>query len=143
LLQDVRNVVKEMRNQDQLDLKSTLEALIQQLPNCHLTMTNSQPDRQISIHSLALRNQLILCLQEGISNALRHGQANDFVLDFQKNNHLINIDLSDNGIGCDKIIFGNGLHGMQERLENFKGTVKLIPQPTGCTLKIQVEDNYD
>lgn len=38
---------------------------------------------------------------------------------------------------------GSGLIGMQERLVDFQGIVELIQTPAGCTLKIQVEDNYD
>ncbi|MBL4908718.1 MAG: hypothetical protein JKX78_01620 [Alteromonadaceae bacterium] len=156
LLQGVRNVVKKMRDHDKLDLIAHINKLFAQLPNCQFHLESSSKsinESKPTINSLTLNNQLIFCLQEAISNALRHGKANIFTLDFQKTKNIINIQLTDNGKGCDKIIMGNGLKGMQERLKEFNGTVILQSnnknknknnQPAlGCTLHIQVEDSYD
>jgi len=138
LLQDVRNVVKEMRNEDKFDLITHLNALFQQLPNCKLTIKNTA-----IIHSLSLNQQLVFCLQEGVSNALRHGKANNFELDIQKDQNNIAITLNDNGIGYQQLIKGNGLTGMKERLADYSGDITLTSANTGCTLKIKVEDTYD
>jgi len=138
LLQGVRNVVKEMRNEDQFDSIAHLNTLFQQLPNCQLTIKNT-----VMINSLSLNQQLIFCLQEGVSNALRHGKANNFELDLHKDNHIISIKLSDNGIGCQQLITGNGITGMKERLADYSGEVELTSTNKGCTLTIKVEDTYD
>jgi two-component system, NarL family, sensor histidine kinase DesK len=149
LLQEVRNVVKEMRSEEQLDLALTLNTLIQQLPNCQLNITSPEPNNSIKINSLNLTNQLMFCLQEGISNALRHGHANNFILEFYKNEQQLIFCLIDNGSGYHNYIAGNGLNGMHERLANFNGEIELIANHNnntpmnGCTLKIQVEDSYD
>jgi len=145
LLQDVRNVVKAMRDQDKLDLLSHLNGLFSHLPNCHLNINIK--NNNLKINSLTLNNQLIFCLQEAISNALRHGKANEFSLSFHSDKNLLTLELTDNGKGCDEIIAGNGLKGMQERLSEFNGKIELLTQTntttSGCTLRIQVEDNYD
>ena len=147
LLQDVRNVVKEMRSQDKLNLISHLNNLFSQLPNCQLNIQGNQENNSIEINSLTLNNQLIFCLQEAISNALRHGKANKFTLSVHQEKNLVTLELTDNGKGCEQIIAGNGLKGMQERLSEFNGKIKLLTQEntttSGCTLRIQVEDNYD
>jgi len=150
LLQDVRNVVKEMRSQDKLDLLTHLNNLFLQLPNCSFTVKSDQDNNCIEVNSLTLNNQLIFCLQEAISNALRHGKANEFTLIFYKNKNIITLELTDHGKGCDEIVMGNGLTGMQERLSEFNGKVNLQNkinnkdnQALGCTLHIQVEDSYD
>lgn len=141
LLTDVRQVVKEMRDEEQIDLETSLENLFEHLPNCQFTL-----DANADIHSLQLKQQLLFCLQEGISNALRHGKANQFTFVSNKNDNILQIELSDNGVGCteDKsILFGSGLTGMNERLSDFSGKISLVPNESGCTLKIQVEDCYD
>jgi len=138
LLADVREVVKEMRNEEQFDLIATLNGLIDQLPNCQLEVVNPP-----SIKSLSLKRELVFCLQEGISNALRHGKADTLILDFEPVDNKLQISLKDNG-HCDKgIAFGNGLTGMQERLAEFNGNIELLATSDGCELKIQVEDCYD
>lgn len=141
LLTDVRHVVKEMRDEEQIDLNSSLESLINQLPNCHLEVSTTA-----DIYSLQLKQQLIFCLQEGISNALRHGKANLFTFACEKTDNNLVIELIDNGAATEvnnKATFGSGLAGMNERLIDFSGKVELIANEIGCTLKIQVEDCYD
>jgi signal transduction histidine kinase len=141
LLTDVRQVVKEMRDEEQVDLVFSLENLINQLPDCQLDVVSVA-----DIHSLQLKQQLLFCLQEGISNALRHGKANLFVFGSEKNDSHLAITLSDNGTGSlenNEVVFGSGLAGMNERLSDFSGKVELIRHERGCTLNIKVEDCYD
>jgi signal transduction histidine kinase len=141
LLTDVRQVVKEMRDQEQVDLVSSLESMISQLPNCQLTVHSTS-----EINSLQLKQQLMFCLQEGVSNALRHGKANLFTFASEKTDNSLVVELSDNGsadIIDNNTMFGSGLAGMKERLVDFSCKVELIDNESGCTLKIQVEDCYD
>jgi signal transduction histidine kinase len=140
LLGNVRQVVKEMREEEQIDLVLSLQNLINQLPNCRLQVISSS-----DINSLQLKQQLMFCLQEGVSNALRHGKANLFTLACEKMSNSLVINLSDNGTVTTKNNenFGSGLAGMNERLIDFSGKVALIDNESGCTLKIQVEDCYD
>jgi signal transduction histidine kinase len=138
LLSDVREVVKEMRKEEQFDLIATLNGLIEQLPNCQLEVTN-----QPSIKSLSLKQQLVFCLQEGISNAIRHGKADKITLNFETIDDKLQVTLQDNGNVEADIVLGNGLTGMQERLAEFKGKVDFISTANGGKLTIQVEDLYD
>ena len=141
LLTDVRQVVKEMRDQEQFDLVSSLESLINQLPNCQLKVISSA-----DINSLQLKQQLMFCLQEGVSNALRHGKANLFTFTSEKTDNNLMIELADNGSAnkaSSNTNFGSGLAGMKERLIDFAGEVELMTNENGCTLKIHVEDCYD
>jgi signal transduction histidine kinase len=141
LLTDVRHVVKEMRAEEQFDLTTSLNNLVLQLPNCQLDIQSP-----LVINSLQLKQQLMFCLQEGISNALRHGRANLLTLTNEKNDLCIKIELIDNGINFktnSPCQFGSGLEGMKERLADFNGTVQLINNAVGSTLKLKVEDCYD
>ncbi|MGL1957932.1 MAG: histidine kinase [Colwellia sp.] len=138
LLTNVREVVKEMRSEEQFDLIDSLQDLVKQLPHCQLKVKNKP-----IINSLTLKQQLMFCLKEGISNALRHGKANQFNLIFLQNSNKLNIELIDNGSSDKTIVFGSGLNGMQERLFDFNGSVLLVSKLSGSTLTIQVEDSYD
>lgn len=144
LLSDVREVVKEMRNEEQFDLIATLNSLVEQLPNCQLEVVNSP-----NIKSLSLKQQLVFCIQEGISNAIRHGKADKITLNFSSVDNKLQISLQDNGHSEPDIIFGSGLTGMQERLSEFNAKVeflatnKVSATNRGSELKIQVEDCYD
>ena len=138
LLTDVRDVVKEMRTEDDFDLVGVIQGLFDELPNCQLTIGDFP-----KVNSLQLKQQLVYCLQEGISNALRHGKANQITLYGEKQSTGINIHLIDNGKGCQKVEKGSGLLGMQERLASFKGQAALVSTDAGCQLNLTMEDSYD
>jgi len=150
LLSNVREVVKEMRTEEQFDLVESLSALIEQLPGCTLNIESTP-----TINALSLKQQLMFCLQEGVSNAIRHGKATQFTLSAEHNDKQLCLYLADNGVAQPNSTtagklgnhadgqLGSGLIGMQERLVDFQGIVELLSTPAGCTLKIQVEDNYD
>jgi len=143
LLTDVREVVKEMRTTEQFDLSVTLQGLVDQFPNCTLEI-ESLPE----VDSLSLKQQLMFCLQEGSSNALRHGKANKLILLGEKSEQALTLSLIDNGSSVNQDsnndnVFGSGLKGMQERLKPFNGNVELLFSPSGCTLKITANDSYD
>jgi len=95
----------------------------------------------LQLESAQLAEQLLLCIQEGISNAVRHGQATKLKLSLEQHNESIRLLLDDNGRGCaDNIKFGSGLPGMRERMQSFNGIVKLTPLPhQGSRLSILLE----
>ncbi|WP_320127591.1 ATP-binding protein [uncultured Sphaerochaeta sp.] len=76
---------------------------------------------------------LILCrvVQEGLTNALRHGHASHVRILFWIKEQRVQVIVIDNGSGAKKIIKGIGLAGMEERISKMQGTVKAINAPEG------------
>ncbi|NQY63500.1 MAG: hypothetical protein HRT38_07145 [Alteromonadaceae bacterium] len=143
VLHNVRGVVKEMRSEDQFDLVNALNELFEHLPNCQLSI-----EKPLNVNSLSLKYQLMYCLQEGISNGLRHGYASQFNITCQRNNNIVILQLIDNGNGFINNNAGSGLTGMKERLAEFNGSVELLnndikKSASGCTLMMTAEDSYD
>ena len=62
-------------------------------------------------------------IQEGMTNALRHGKATEIWIRMEDTEQGIEILLSDNGIGCQKIEEGFGLTHMRERVEMLGGQI--------------------
>ena len=76
----------------------------------------------LRLESVVLAEQLVLCLQEGISNAVRHGRATQLALQLNQQDELIMLSLTDNGRGLTgKFQPGAGLIGMGERLSRYQG----------------------
>ncbi|MCZ4317394.1 tetratricopeptide repeat protein [Aequorivita viscosa] len=68
-------------------------------------------------------------LQELMTNMKKHSKASAVVLAFQQNGKKINIEYSDNGVGCtlkDK----NGLQNAENRIKTLNGTIIFDSQPT-------------
>ncbi len=62
-------------------------------------------------------------VQEGLTNAFRHGKATKVWIHFWKDEKAIYINIQDNGLGCEKVIEGIGLLGMKERIAKLGGTL--------------------
>lgn len=152
LLENIRSVVRDQRTSTCVDIRHAVQTLAARLPELELEVTGN-----LRLESAHLAEQLLLCIQEGISNAVRHGNAKKIQLFFQQNlqansppigdeynhtsitNQAIAIQIDDNGQGCTSLVPGNGLKGMRERLAPFDGHVELIPLNPGCRLAIKLE----
>ena len=124
-LNSLRLLVKEYRNQDISDLSLVIKELVEKLPGISCDIP-----KELKIDNPKLARELLFCLQEGLSNGVRHGNANRFLIltDENKEEDRIKIELKDNGSfkpGIKESKFGSGLTGIQERLEPFDGNVTL------------------
>lgn len=139
LLDNIRQVVRDQRRDLALDIGEAMRTLIARLPNISLHVEGT-----LQIQSSQLAEQLILCLQEGVSNALRHGNANGIHLRLHQEGNHIRILLDDNGKGYDNPTnSGTGITGMRERLAPYSGIVELSPLATGCRLTISLGAESD
>ena len=60
-------------------------------------------------------------VQEGMTNALRHGRATAVNVYFWQDAESLNLVVRDDGCGCDDVREGIGIAGMRERLEQVGG----------------------
>ncbi|MFJ5714467.1 sensor histidine kinase [Neobacillus sp. NPDC093127] len=63
----------------------------------------------------------IRCLQESLTNAVRHGHAKEITVSLQQETSQIILTIKDDGIGIKEEKYGFGLNGMIERLEALQG----------------------
>lgn len=63
-----------------------------------------------------------LC-QEGITNAIKHGNASKITFILRFHSKMIEFYIIDNGHGCSKIEKNYGLKGIEERIKNLNGDV--------------------
>ncbi|MCK5251092.1 MAG: sensor histidine kinase [Spirochaetaceae bacterium] len=77
-------------------------------------------------------------VQEGMSNALSHGNATEIDIHFRMDDDDIIVVLSDDGVGADVLIEGLGLHGMRERIENCGGSFEARNSRQGFFLQARL-----
>lgn len=121
LLGDIRGVVKQMRAHDGMSLRQAIEQITQAMP---------KPKAHIDIEAdAAVRNALqaealLRAIQETITNAARHGAAENIWIRLRRNEDRIELDVRDDGRGSAHIRFGSGLSGMRERMEALGGAIQ-------------------
>lgn len=62
-------------------------------------------------------------VQEGLTNAVRHGKADRIEIRITRNEDVVAVFVRDNGTGCAELEEGFGLRHMRERLEMLGGTM--------------------
>jgi signal transduction histidine kinase len=122
LLADVRDVVSRLRNDEPVNLTSSLESLRDVIvtPSLHLEFPRELAVADANIAEVALRT-----VQEIVTNAVRHSTARNLWLSIDTDNHTLSIDARDDGVGADNVTFGNGLLGLRERVQQARGTFEV------------------
>ena len=127
LLSEVRDTVSQMRGGAGLDLKKALSALVREVPALHIRLELPEKLRLED----PLKAQIVLrCVQEIITNTLRHAQASHLWLDITCQDGQLEVSSRDDGQGmASGALEGNGLRGMRERLLEVGGRLEVSSKP--------------
>ena len=80
-------------------------------------------------------NAIFRICQEGLTNSLRHGKAEKADIFIRFSQKEAEVFVIDNGKGCRELVKGNGISGMEQRIESFNGTLSYgSPENTGFTV---------
>lgn len=105
-----------------IGLINSLESMFKKIVGAgiHIDFTHLDISDQLNysyVSGLMIYN---ICL-ESINNSLFNGQATEMTIVLSSKNSSAKLLIADNGIGCDEVIPGRGLIGMQNRLEAIGG----------------------
>lgn len=122
---DIRRSVDELRPDSFQRL--SLEYAITKMINDINTTTNTKVYFATNMEQLKFdedeENTIFRIIQEGITNAIRHGNASKIWIKIEKNDSEIVVTVQDNGVGADVIKSGFGTRHLMERVEMLHGTV--------------------
>lgn len=123
---DVRRSIKALRP-DALE-KLDLEKAITQMIDDMRCATNAEIlyhcNAKLNCFNEDEENVIYRIVQECITNAIRHGKANRIQISIDRVYNMLEIHIKDNGVGCESIQKGFGLHHMEERLNMLQGNLK-------------------
>lgn len=136
LLEEIRSIVRRMADDDGKDLEAAILELGNMTPEISIKVSSALP------HLVPeLAHQLVFCIQEAISNAIRHGDATQIDIRYEEPVFQI----SDNGRGLDTDNYrpGFGLNNVDKRLSLFDASAELVTAGNGgACLRIHLSDQY-
>jgi signal transduction histidine kinase len=124
LLDEVREVVGQIRVQP-VDLRATLQSLTEGLAALRVNLVI--PDDLGELDAVRA-DAIFRCVQELITNTLRHAQASELVVEIQQSASGLLIRACDDGRGGESVE-GHGLAGMRERFESLGGKLSISSAP--------------
>jgi len=152
LLEMGRNSIEDVRGYlHQMDPQCQSPSLIQSLQNLGAEFQeHAQVD--VSFRTFGEEYQLsrqakiafIRCLQESLTNAVRHGQGTEIIVSLQFEQQFTRLEVQDNGKGNVEWQEGFGMNTMKERAMNLQGQLSVYTKPeegmlVTCTIPRQTE----
>ena len=124
LLADIRGVVQQMRLHDGVELGELVQRLAAPFPKPRLHL---ELDPGLRVPSLEQAEAVLRTVQEALTNAARHGGADNLWLHMHRADGRLRLDIHDDGRGSGGTLrFGNGLTGMRERLHSLGGGIEAV-----------------
>ncbi len=133
LLGDLRGVVRQMRSDDGIDLGRALNSLAAPFrrPRVDIVL-----DPAVRVDSLELAQTIVRVVQEGITNAVRHAEAEQVTVTLRRDHDRLRLDIRDDGRARTPIRAGHGLTGMRERVDEHGGELVIDRDASGTTLHV-------
>ena len=126
LLSDVRGVVSALREPVPGALAPALRALVAEAPGLRVHL---QVPEDLALASPEAALSLFRCVQELLTNALRHAAASNLWIDIRAGRGGVDVHARDDGRGTRALKPGAGLRGMQERFGALGDRVEVSSQP--------------
>ena len=118
LLGDIRGVVRQLRLHEGMALEAAIRQLAAPLPRPRVHVAVAPEAR---VESVAQAEALVRAVQEALTNAARHGDADNVWVELRREGERIALTVRDDGRGAGALVDGNGLTGMRERLAALGG----------------------
>jgi signal transduction histidine kinase len=130
LLAEVRHTVEAFRREP-TPAEQALRALGDRIPRprVHVTVRDD-----LAIDDPELGNTVLRCVQEIVTNAARHANADNLWIDVTREGDGFAVHARDDGRGADRMIEGNGLRGMRERLTELGGELTIVSRAGAGTV---------
>ena len=126
LLEDVRRAVRSFRADQGVDLSRPLRLLATAVPSprVHLELPES-----LEVEDPVRANALLRSVQEVVTNAARHSGARNLWVTLKSETEGIRLEARDDGRGAKVVRPGAGLEGLEERLTELGGRLRLEGRP--------------
>jgi two-component system sensor histidine kinase DesK len=124
-LREVREAVAGYREPS---LSQELDSGRATLAAAGVALEHHLPEGQLPV---PVDSTLAWALREGVTNILRHSRAHQARVTIARHQDRVEMELLDDGVGCDGCRVGNGLRGLGERIAVREGSLNFGPRPGG------------
>ena len=128
LLQDLRSVVRHLRETEGIDLAESLREVARPFPRPRLEL---HLDEHTRIPRAEQAETMLRVVQESLTNAARHGPAETLRVHLERKADRLILSVEDDGRLKGEVRPGNGLTGMRERLVELGGSLEICKSEMG------------
>lgn len=122
LMGDIRGVVHALRDTRGMDIDTALRALAAPYPRPALRLLIGDG---VVVEDPALAEAILRSVQEALTNAARHGQADMLEVRLSRAAEGLRLEIEDDGRAHWPLSEGHGMTGMRERIDALGGTLRI------------------
>lgn len=136
---DVRRSVKALRPDalEKLSLEEALKKSIKEMRQATQAEIRYSCTAELRHFSEDEEDVIYRIVQESITNSIRHGHADQIKIEIRRVYNKLQICIADNGIGCEEVKKGFGLHHMEERIQMLQGSLE-YESKNGFTVRVEL-----
>lgn len=144
-LDDVRHTIHQLSPKgESLSLSDSFKFIVQDFMKHTGTKTDIYIQGTEKEIGKRMKTTLIRCLQESLTNAKRHGKANQIYVELMFKEDAVTLEVEDNGIGSENMTLGFGISTMKDRLASMQGLLSIQSSQTNgtkimCTIPLAKE----
>jgi len=120
LLAQIRESVSAWREDELGDLSTALKRLLRDVTGIE---THLEANGDLTHIPSSVAHDLYRCAQEAVTNVLRHSGAKNLWIKLTQQDNSVQLSVADDGHGCSELARGNGLNGIQSRVNEMRGTL--------------------
>jgi signal transduction histidine kinase len=136
-LDEMRSIVHEMGDEQELNLIQQVEALVDSFQEHTRTVVTLSLLGTEPMMRFEARQTILRVIQESFTNALKHGKASQLQLELQFSESTLQLLIRNNGKPIDKLEYGFGLTTMQQRIEQLGGSL-FVSSEVGASATTEV-----
>lgn len=126
-ISSLREAVKLLKNERDIEnFNGLIEKVINNFNLLNNIKINYNANKKLDDLSEIIKKYIYKTIQESITNSIKHGKSTEIDIKITRKQKSIALVLSDNGIGCNKLIKSNGLIGIENRVTSLNGSVNYI-----------------
>lgn len=122
-MESLRTAVYALKEENPRLLAEKLEEIINNIQSTGSVEVILNQDEEVETLPLQYKNIIYNSIKEALTNSIKHGNSDKIGIDIKLDEEGVSISIQDNGMGCSKLIKGNGLLGIESRVKELNGKV--------------------
>lgn len=122
-LKDLRKAVYALKEENPGSFTESIKRIVENVESIGKIKANLSIDENSDELLSKYKNIICISIKEALTNSIKHGKASEVYIDIKVHDDNAYIEIKDNGLGCDTLIKGNGLFGIENRISNIGGKV--------------------
>lgn len=136
-MDNLRMAVYALKENRISTLRDSIETIINNLESTGNIKVAVNMDERTEELLPEYKDIIYTTIKESLTNSIKHGLADKINIDINIDGDNLHISISDNGIGCVKLVKGNGLLGIENRIGEYGGKASYCSSGVGFRVEVK------